>query len=264
MELFAQDRPCITHLESVSFIQSRTGRMEYDGNLRYYELIFKLSGRNHAHFAGHDFDETADAIRYLPKGVGDVRYTVDVLEPGSCIFFCFDTEDPMPMEPLSFVPRNARHLQELFEKLHDAWLFREPGYYPRCMALVYRIVASIQQQNDGYLPSSRQDVLKRSASYLEQHCFDPDFDYEELARRSGVSYSYYKRIFIARYGVPPSRYILSLKMNRARALLLSTPYSVGQIAALLGYEDPAYFSRQFRAETGSSPLQFRQRLPRPE
>ena len=49
-------------------------------------------------------------------------------------------------------------------------------------------------------------------------------------------------------------------MDRARALLRGTTDTVAEVAALVGYADPAYFSRQFTAVVGCSPRTYRRHL----
>jgi AraC family transcriptional activator of pobA len=50
--------------------------------------------------------------------------------------------------------------------------------------------------------------------------------------------------------------------SRARRMLLYTDDSAAQVAAALGFEDPSYFSRFFRRETGQTPKEFRTALRR--
>jgi AraC-like DNA-binding protein len=49
-------------------------------------------------------------------------------------------------------------------------------------------------------------------------------------------------------------------MARARQLLITSDHTVAEIAASVGYQDPFYFSRQFRAVNGVSPREFRARV----
>ena len=44
-----------------------------------------------------------------------------------------------------------------------------------------------------------------------------------------------------------------IRIENARKLMAHTQFTVAEVAALVGYDDPAYFSRVFRQETGVSP-----------
>lgn len=54
-------------------------------------------------------------------------------------------------------------------------------------------------------------------------------------------------------------YIASLRIERAKELLLSTDTTVSEIGAQVGYDDPRYFSRIFQKSTGESPRAYRTR-----
>lgn len=54
--------------------------------------------------------------------------------------------------------------------------------------------------------------------------------------------------------------ILSLRMVNAQSLLENTEYNIGEIAEIVGYDNPLYFSRVFKKEYGVSPAQYRKNL----
>jgi AraC family transcriptional regulator, arabinose operon regulatory protein len=75
----------------------------------------------------------------------------------------------------------------------------------------------------------------------------------ELARRAALSRAQFTRRFVARTGLPPARYVVQARIERARQLLAETDASVTDVAITLGYKDIAHFSRQFKQHTGYSP-----------
>ena len=58
----------------------------------------------------------------------------------------------------------------------------------------------------------------------------------------------------------PAQYVQSLRLTNAKMLLETTNYNITEIANLVGYENPLYFSRFFRKQCGMSPSQFRKQL----
>ena len=55
----------------------------------------------------------------------------------------------------------------------------------------------------------------------------------------------------------PLQYILSLRISNAQSLLETTKYNVTEIASIVGYENPLYFSRIFKKQVGLSPSEYR-------
>ena len=80
-----------------------------------------------------------------------------------------------------------------------------------------------------------------------------------LARVSGASQAHFARSFKDAFGVPPHRYLLTRRIERATALLRDTPMAITEIALQTGWDSLGTFGRTFRDVTGESPSAFRAR-----
>lgn len=80
-----------------------------------------------------------------------------------------------------------------------------------------------------------------------------------LARVSGVSAAHFARSFKEAFGVPPHRYLLTRRIERATALLRDTDLSITEIAFTTGWNSLGTFGRTFRDVTGESPGTWRAR-----
>lgn len=80
-----------------------------------------------------------------------------------------------------------------------------------------------------------------------------------LAEVSGVSPAHFARSFKQAFGVPPHRYLLTRRIERATALLRETELPVTDIAFATGWGSLGTFGRTFRDITGSSPGVVRER-----
>src|SRR5512147_2680921 len=80
-----------------------------------------------------------------------------------------------------------------------------------------------------------------------------------LARVSGVSEAHFARSFKDAFGVPPHRYLLTRRVERATALLRDTDLSITEIAFETGWGSLGTFGRTFRDVTGASPSELRAR-----
>ena len=80
-----------------------------------------------------------------------------------------------------------------------------------------------------------------------------------LARVSGVSEAHFARSFKDAFGVPPHRYLLTRRLERAKTLLRDTNLPVTDIAFQTGWNSLGTFGRTFRDVTGESPVELRER-----
>lgn len=84
-----------------------------------------------------------------------------------------------------------------------------------------------------------------------------DWSVESLATISCVSTAHFARSFRKAFGIPPHRYLLSRRIERAQAMLRETDLSVTEIALRTGWESIGTFGRTFRQITGTNPVQRR-------
>jgi transcriptional regulator GlxA family with amidase domain len=80
-----------------------------------------------------------------------------------------------------------------------------------------------------------------------------------LAKVSGVSEAHFARSFKDAFGVPPHRYLLTRRIERAKALLRDTDLAIIDIAFETGWNSLGTFGRVFRDVTGESPSELRER-----
>lgn len=84
-----------------------------------------------------------------------------------------------------------------------------------------------------------------------------DLPVAERAARLGVEPWQLRRVVRRSAGCTPSEFVHRTRVNHAKTLLAETDLTMTEIARSVGFADPAYFSRQFRASVGMSPSTFR-------
>jgi AraC-like DNA-binding protein len=88
---------------------------------------------------------------------------------------------------------------------------------------------------------------------------EEDWPIERLARVSGVSEAHFARSFKDAFGAPPHRYLLTRRIERAKALLRDTDTPIIDIAFQTGWQSLGSFGRTFKDITGESPTELRER-----
>ncbi len=79
----------------------------------------------------------------------------------------------------------------------------------------------------------------------------------EISEETGLSYVQFLRRFQAYTGLSPSDYITTLRLQKAKNLLIDTDLLIKDIAALCGFENEYYFSNFFKKNVNMSPSAFR-------
>ena len=96
----------------------------------------------------------------------------------------------------------------------------------------------------------------RALTYMLQN-LDKPLQVSALAAQANISSSHFFALFKQMTGSPPLGYFTRLRMRHACRLLDSSTARVKEVAAALGYDDPFYFSRVFKAVTDVPPSRYR-------
>ena len=104
------------------------------------------------------------------------------------------------------------------------------------------------------IPLSRHLLRVRD---LIDRAYAGPLDIPALARSAHVSEAYFSRSFKAAFGQTPHQYLLSRRMERAKALLRAGDLSVTDVCLAVGFTSLGSFSSQFRRFVGTSPTAYR-------
>ena len=105
----------------------------------------------------------------------------------------------------------------------------------------------------GGLPVWRQ---KHVAEFIEEHLAE-EISLAALAELADLSLYHFARAFTQSFGMPPHRYHMARRMDRARSLLRGPALSVTQIGIQIGFRETSSFTRAFRRFTGLTPTEYR-------
>jgi AraC family transcriptional regulator len=97
------------------------------------------------------------------------------------------------------------------------------------------------------------------AAYIEEHLTEA-IPLAALAKLVNLSSYYFCRAFKQSFGVPPHRYHIIRRIERARTLLSNPGRSVTDIALALGFSETSSFTAAFRHATGIAPTEYRRSL----
>jgi AraC family transcriptional regulator len=109
------------------------------------------------------------------------------------------------------------------------------------------------------LPSPHlQRKIREVQVFLAQNLAH-DVDLSTIARQASLSPYYFTRQFTAMVGMPPYRYLINLRIQRAAQMLRESDLTVTQILHRVGFHSPSHFTTTFRRHMGMSPTAYRRR-----
>ena len=122
--------------------------------------------------------------------------------------------------------------------------------------LVRRYVESLPEESRGWLGGLRDRYIGRALNLMHA---EPTraWTLQELAKESGLSRSSFAERFTGYVGIPPMQYLQKWRLQIAASRLLEGGGGIAAIAADVGYESEAAFSRAFKRVIGSSPADWR-------
>jgi AraC-like DNA-binding protein len=111
-----------------------------------------------------------------------------------------------------------------------------------------------------HVPSHDDDGVLAIASEMSADLARP-WKLAELAHRAGMTREHLCRRFRKVHGSPPLAWLTARRAERAAVLLLSTDAAVAEVGRRVGWDDPNYCARRFRAAFGVNPAAYRRRVP---
>ncbi|HWQ77839.1 MAG TPA: helix-turn-helix domain-containing protein [Anaerovoracaceae bacterium] len=102
-----------------------------------------------------------------------------------------------------------------------------------------------------------QEVINQCLNIIEANYMN-NLTLSGIAKQVHFSEKYFSRYFKSKIGYTFTQYIQTLKMNRAKDLLLNTNIPIFRIAMDLKFSDAAYFTKVFYKHEGLTPSQYRQ------
>ncbi|WIG97274.1 AraC family transcriptional regulator [Myxococcus sp. SDU36] len=113
----------------------------------------------------------------------------------------------------------------------------------------------------GERPSTRKGLapwqLRRVLDYLESR-LPERVELSELAALVDLSQAHFSRAFKASTGVAPYQWQLRARLQRAQAMMLTTPVTLERVAEATGFADAVHFGKAFRRAHGTTPARWRQ------
>lgn len=121
--------------------------------------------------------------------------------------------------------------------------------------IIASLIASIFRYNNTEL-SKKVVLIENVISYIKDH-FDTNIKIDDLAKRYFVNEFYLQHLFKKSTSYSIHEYILKLRLEKGKNLLVTTDLSIAEVAEKTGFDNVNNFIRFFKNKTGLTPLNFR-------
>lgn len=157
--------------------------------------------------------------------------------------------------------RNIQDIQNLYDTAVGFSMEEKIGFQ--------QIVVGVLFQIFGHIHYNIKNMSKQSKSFLKhvnrakeimQASITDDIDAPAIAEELNIGYALFRKKFKEFTGHSPKQYLLQLRLNQAKSMLIGTDLPVKIIAFKTGYESIFHFSKVFKDKTGLSPKQFREQV----
>ena len=153
--------------------------------------------------------------------------------------------------------------KQALEAIEQAWqacVNEAPGYEfivrSRLSELTWLLWQHIPSCGENQKAVRDSERIKAMLSYIHQE-FSGSITVADIAASASVSESECLRCFRGAIGTTPIQYLKQYRLQQASALLLSTDQKSADIALACGFQDMSYFTKSFREQYGTTPIQYR-------
>lgn len=233
-----------------------------------YQIIYVTSGVGHFHFDTVENETIVAAgnmVLFRPKELQKYEYYgADKPEVYWIHFTGYDVKNILRRYGLRDNQRVFRvgtslEYERIFKQIILELQRCQPDYeellsllFRQLLITIHREITSERVQKNEYM----EHEMELAASYFNENYHQP-ISIEAYATSRGMSISWFIRSFRTHFGSTPLQFLTSLRITNAQILLETTNYSVNEIAEIVGYDNPLYFSRLFHKQRGCSPSQYR-------
>jgi AraC-like DNA-binding protein len=244
----------------------------------FAEITYVLSGQGRYFIEGITYDVEAGDIIMCNPGVKHKNIIVNYNEPTVEFFTGFTDFEFYNMPPNSILFKDGSHIlrinsqikQEITKHCYEMLAendgaqvgkyFMMKAHLMQILLIIVReIIAPDGKKMKGcnFESYSRKYAVKRIISYLSEN-YENKISLDQIAQNMYLSPVYISKIFKEETGDSPINYLINIRLEKAREILVNGERnSVKNIANLVGYEDVYHFSKLFKKHFGISPLYYK-------
>ena len=228
-----------------------------------YQLLYIAAGKGHFYFDGS------------PQPTVVTKGNMILFRPGEPQVYYYHAVDKTEVYWVHFTGKETEPFLEKYQLPKEEHVFYT-GVSPDYPWIYNQIIRELQLQRENYeeiislymqhifltinrflkegqyTNSDMINDIERAVHYFKEN-FNKEISIEQYADEHLMSVNWFIHSFKSIMKVSPLQYVVSLRINAAKAYLENTNKSIAQIAEEVGYDNPLYFSRIFKKRCGTTP-----------
>ena len=154
-----------------------------------------------------------------------------------------------------FILSNCAEFKNSIAAIVNEYSDKRLFYRETCSTALKNLIIDLHKKNYNNQDNST-DTIKKIIEYINLN-YAKEIKNNDLAEIAGYHEYHLNRLFVRYTGMSMHKYIVNLRMNEAKRLLLNTKMSVSDIASQTGFCSNTHFSTYFKKETKVSPFEYR-------
>ena len=265
-------------IKSLSFQLESITKSKYDSDWHstlhthpFTELFYVVDGKGEFNIQGQRFPVKAndfviinpqvehtelsspdEPLEYIVLGINGLSFSnLTPVSEGGHPFSFFNLRDEQKdiLRYLNAMVQEATSQQMSFELV--------------CHNLLEILLIKILRHQHFDLEVGKQSKATKDISFIKHYLetyYHESIQLEDLASMTHLSRFYISHSFKKEIGMSPMEYLIDIRIKESKILLRTTNYSISQVADIVGFTTPTYFSKQFRKSTGISPTDYREQF----
>ncbi|MEE0762564.1 hypothetical protein B5F08_05365 [Anaeromassilibacillus sp. An172] len=272
-ELYTIDHTTTEHLDArLLYVGKSKYGNDWHSTLHshyFAEFFYVTSGKGVVKVEDTEFTVEESDLVIINPGVSHTEKTLSgedfeyVFVGVDGIAFCFD--NPNSNDDYTHIHyKKDREVVETYLKLLQSEMDKDTPYKTTvCQDLLELLIINIIRKANYSLTLDNSKSVNRACRtakrYIDEN-FRESITLDELAEVAKVNKYYLSHAFSEDYKISPINYLISKRIDECKNLLVSSNYSIAQIAGFTGFSSPSYFSQCFKKNTGLQPEQYRKRF----
>ncbi len=239
----------------------------YNSGRKSFGFVYALSGSARFASATQEYEAENNSLIYFPSSACyNMEVTSDVPFEHYTVNFLLTIDRDKNGKLFEYLsgnrfigikPQNPKLFESIFSKLVYVWSGKKSGFHLEAKSHLYNLANEFfTELETSLINRSDYERILPAKKYIDGN-YTKTMTNAYLAELCGISETHTRRLFADVFNVSPIEYQIELRILKAKDLLLTGMYTVGETSEMCGFSDQNYFSRLFKKHVGISPLKYK-------